>query len=300
MSRIGVIGYAQPANVELADAWQAAGLDAALLAPRDALAELVVGDVAIGRLDVLPTLDGVEEGLEALDELEARNVIVLNRSATLLAAHDKLLSDACLARAGIRRPPVVHVDSAEEARRLPLPLVVKPRFGSWGRDVFRCRNLDELEACLAVIADRQWFRKDGALVQELVPSAGFDLRVLVAGDEVVGAAKRVARAGEWRTNVSLGGTLQPARLPAEARELAVAAAAALDADLIGIDLLPVSDGYTVIEMNGAVEFDGRYSLAGSNVYEAIADVLALPRPELVAQERTSSTGRRGVGDTFSV
>ncbi len=276
MSRIGVIGYAQPANVELVAAWQAAGLDAALVAPRDALSELSVGDVAIGRLDVLTTLDGVEPGLETLDELEARGVVVFNRSAALLAAHDKLLSDACLAGAGVRRPPAAHVGTVEELRRLPLPLVVKPRFGSWGRDVFRCRNLDELEACIDEIDGRNWFRKDGAVVQELVPSAGFDLRVIVAAGVVVGAAERVARPGEWRTNVSLGGTLRPApHLTAEARALAVAAAAALDADLIGVDLLPLSDGYTVIEMNGAVEFDDRYSLAGSSIYDEIVDALDL-------------------------
>jgi len=300
MSLVGVIGYPQPANVELVAAWQAEGIDAALVAPRDALSELAAGDVAIGRLDVLPTLDGVEAGLETLGDLETRGVIVFNRPAALLAAHDKLLTDACLAEAGVRRPPITHVSTAAELRGQPLPLVVKPRFGSWGRDVFRCRNLDELEACLAVIAQRGWFRKDGALVQELVPSAGFDLRVIVAAGLVVGAMERVARAGEWRTNISLGGTLRPTRLSAEAQTLSVAAAGALDADLIGVDLLPLADGYTVIEMNGAVEFDGRYSLPGADIYTAIADALELVRTEPVARETPSSIARRSVGDTFSV
>jgi [lysine-biosynthesis-protein LysW]--L-2-aminoadipate ligase len=277
MSRIGVIGYAQEANAELVAAWQAEGLDASLLAPSEAPSELTVGDVAIGRLDVLPTLDGVEPGLETLADLETRGVLVLNRPAALLAAHDKLLSDACLASVGIPIPSSGQVRTADELRRQPLPLVVKPRFGSWGRDVFRCRNLDELDACIAEISERKWFRKHGAVVQELLPSPGFDLRVLVAGGTVVGAAERVARPGEWRTNVSLGGTLRPARLPAEARSLAIAAAVALEADLIGVDLFPVNDGFVVIEMNGAVEFDGRYSLNGSSVYEAIADALDLVR-----------------------
>ena len=35
-------------------------------------------------------------------------------------------------------------------------------------------------------------------------------------------------------------------------------------------------------MNGAVEFDGRYSLAGTDIYAAIADALALVRAEPVA------------------
>ena len=86
--------------------------------------------------------------------------------------------------------------------------------------------------------------------------------------------------------------MRPAHLSARPLALAVAAAAALDADLIGVDLLPVPDGYTVIEMNGAVEFDGRYSLAGEDIYAAIADALALVKPSRSLSERRSCD-RRG-------
>lgn len=81
-----------------------------------------------------------------------------------------------------------------------------------------------LGVCLETIKDRAWSRRHGAIVQELVPSAGRDLRVIVAGGRVVGAAERVAAVGEWRTNVSLGGTLEPARLSEDAAELAATAA----------------------------------------------------------------------------
>jgi RimK family alpha-L-glutamate ligase len=246
--------------------------------PDEAVRRLVAGDVAVGRLDVLPGLDGIDGGLRSLGELEARGVRVLNPASALIAAHDKLVTARLLQGAGLPHPRTWCVTDGSRRPVLVGPTVVKPRFGSWGRDVFRCRSLDELEACIDEIGGRNWFRKDGAVVQELVPSAGFDLRVIVAAGVVVGAAERVARPGEWRTNVSLGGTLRAAvHLTAEARALAVAAAAALDADLIGVDLLPLSDGYTVIEMNGAVEFDGRYSLPGSNVYDEIVDALHLVR-----------------------
>ena len=100
------------------------------------------GAVALGRLDVVDGLDGVEDGLWALGSLAARGVVVLNRAGALLAAHDKLLTAKVLQRAGLPHPrtrilhPGGHVPDWEG------PVVVKPRFGSWGRDVELCERRD--------------------------------------------------------------------------------------------------------------------------------------------------------------
>ena len=63
------------------------------------------------------------------------------------------------------------------------------------------------------------------------------------------------------TNVALGATRTPVRRPPDdARELALRAASAVNGDLVGADLLPTPDGsWTVIEVNGAVEFDETYA-----------------------------------------
>src|SRR5438046_2903645 len=60
----------------------------ALLTPAQAVARLRPGDVALGRLDVSPSLDGIEPGLWALDVLERRGVTVLNGRDALASAHD--------------------------------------------------------------------------------------------------------------------------------------------------------------------------------------------------------------------
>ncbi|HXZ58297.1 MAG TPA: RimK family alpha-L-glutamate ligase [Gaiellaceae bacterium] len=284
MSAIAVVGYAHQTNFELVEAWRALGIDARLIPPADALSELAAGDLALGRLDVLPTLDGVEPGLQVLEWLELNGVTVLNSARTLLAAHDKLLTDAHLTAAGVAHPPAMLAESADDVRLLPFPYVVKPRFGSWGRDVYRCRTTAEREACLAVLGTRSWFRADGAIVQELLPSQGYDLRVIVAGGTVVGAAERVARAGEWRTNISLGGSLRKAWPSPEDFRLAIAAAAAVGGDVLGVDLFQTLHGRTVLEVNGAVEFDRRYSLPDSDVYAAVAEALQVGPGPLAAVE----------------
>ena len=66
--------------------------------------------------------------------------------------------------------------------------------------------------------------------------------------------------------------LDPQQPPVRSR---IAAAAAINADLVGIDLLPTGNGYTVIELNGAVDFDASYALPGSDIFRDAADALGL-------------------------
>jgi RimK family alpha-L-glutamate ligase len=276
--RVAIVGWEQQTNRELADELRERRVRADLLSPSQALVVLEEGDLAIGRLDVLPTLDGVEPGLDSLTELEARGVFVLNRAQALLAAHDKLRTAEHLQQAGLPRPWTIHIRSAGELFVPPLPAVVKPRFGSWGACVFRCETEEELDALLVDLQDTPWFARDGALLQEFIPNDGYDLRVIVAAGHVVGAAGRVAKPGEWRTNVSLGGTRRRVTPTPEASSLAVRAAQAIGADFVGVDLIPSAGGFVVLELNGAVEFDHAYDLPGSDVYCALIEALALPRP----------------------
>ena len=93
----------------------------AVVSPAQAITRLRPGDIALGRLDVLPTLDGVEPGLWALERLAASGVTVLNGRRTLVAAHDKLTTASVLYDAGIAHPRTVHVASWPMVRRSPGP-----------------------------------------------------------------------------------------------------------------------------------------------------------------------------------
>jgi [lysine-biosynthesis-protein LysW]--L-2-aminoadipate ligase len=251
------------------------GVEAALATPAVVCSQARPQDVALGRLDVLPSLDGMDEGLWQLARLERAGTRVLNRPFALLAAHDKLATALRLGRFGVPHPRTAHVDGTDALPDLEPPLVIKPRFGSWGQDVVLCPTRRAVERSLRRLHSRRWFRRHGALVQELVPSQGCDLRVVVAAGKVVGAVERRASRGEWRTNVALGGCRTPVEPDPDAQLVALAAAAAVGADLVGVDLLPgPSGGYVVLEVNGAVDFTPDYSLGGRNVFEDTAAALA--------------------------
>jgi tetrahydromethanopterin:alpha-L-glutamate ligase len=250
------------------------GAEVVLVRPPDALAQLRPGDVALGRLDVADALDGVESGLSELQRLEELGVRLLNRPSTLLASHDKLLTARVLNGAGLPHPRTAFVQPAGRMPRMRLPLVVKPRFGSWGQDVALCTSRRALEEQLCALAFRPWFLTRGALAQELVPPQGYDLRLVVAGGRVVGAVRRVARAGEWRTNVSLGARREPVEPPPDAAELAIAAAAAVEGALVGVDLLPLPvGGWTVLELNAAVDFTEAYAPRRDVFADALASAV---------------------------
>jgi RimK family alpha-L-glutamate ligase len=282
--KLAVVAHRRSAtNNALVAAAHVCGIEAEVLEPQRALAVLEPGDVALARLDVRDELDGIESGTGELERLAAEGVDVLNPPRALAAAHDKLLTARVLRRAGLPHPITTHLAPAHPATAPELPVVLKPRFGSWGRDVVLCGTAEELEAALLHAQSACWFQAHGVIAQELIEPRGWDLRVVVAGGRVVGSARRRAQPGEWRTNAALGAAVEPAEAPPLARMLALEAVSAVGADLAGVDLLPTRNGFVVIEVNGAVDFRPVYAPAG-NVYEdAMAALLgAVARRRLLA------------------
>jgi RimK family alpha-L-glutamate ligase len=253
-------------NEQLARALEEHGAQAFVGSPEVAAAQARPGDLVIGRLDVRPTLDGVQPGLGRLLQIREQGIRVVNGADVLVATHDKHTTARLLDVASIPQPQWSHVTDVEASPGFAPPYVVKPRFGSWGRDVFRCETHAELRSCLRYLLRRSWFGRHGALVQELIPPRGFDLRLIVSAGVVVGAVERVAAPGEWRTNIALGGSRRPSTPALEACELAAEAAAAVGGELVGVDLIPDTDGWRVIEINGAVDFTDEYALDDRDVF----------------------------------
>jgi [lysine-biosynthesis-protein LysW]---L-2-aminoadipate ligase len=269
--KFAVIAHRRSAtNDALVAAAAGLGLQAEILDPRRALTLLEPGDLALARLDVREKLDGIERGTGELERLAVGGVDVRNPPAALVVAHDKLLTARTLRHAGLPHPHTTLISPAVPVVAPELPLVLKPRFGSWGRDVELCSTPDELEAALVRLQSKPWFREHGALAQELVEPRGWDLRIVVAGGRVVGAACRIATKGEWRTNAALGAQVEPVQPPPLARALALSAARAARTDLVGIDLLPTRNGFVVLELNGAVDFRPVYAPLRDVFSDAVA------------------------------
>src|SRR5256714_15266978 len=71
-----------PTNLALASC-VVPGVESLLLTPAQAVTRLEPGDIALGRLDVLHSLDGVEPGTWAFDALAGSGCRLLNRPGSV-------------------------------------------------------------------------------------------------------------------------------------------------------------------------------------------------------------------------
>jgi RimK family alpha-L-glutamate ligase len=286
MPSLLLVGGVTPTNVALVGAFHHLGVDAQLVAPAEIRSQRRTHAIHLGRIDVLSSLQGVEDGLEELRTLELEGECVLNRAASLVLCHDKLATARALRRAGLPHPRTTHVDAAGVAERIEPPVVVKPRFGSWGRSIHLCATEQELEQKIDELGNQTWFQTRGAIIQELEPTAGQDIRLIVANGRVVGAIRRIARAGDWATS-SLGGTRRPVHPSNEILSTAVRAAAAVEADLVGVDVAATHNRSTVIDVNGCADFTSEYG-SGADVFADAASALLE-----AASSRSSTHGHPG-------
>ena len=234
----------------------------AVLTPAQALAKLRHGDVALGRLDILPTLDGIEPGLSALDRLDALGVTVLNGHRTLVAAHDKLATANAMFAAGVPHPRTVHVAPWLDLPELVAPLVAEAslRLVGRGRDPLRHGGRDRrrppARADAPVVCNDRRRRAEARLAARLRPA---DRRRRGQRRRRRQARRCGRRVADERRARRTARTDTPDR--EQACAIAVAAAEAIGGDLVGVDLLPADAGtWVVLEVNGAVDFNSTYTL----------------------------------------
>ena len=144
------------------------------------------------------------------------------------------------------------------------PFVAKiPRGSSKGRGVFLIRSDGDLQGYLK--------GSSTAYVQEYLP-IDRDLRVVLLGRRVVHAYWRIARPGEFRSNVSLGGRISFDHIPAEALRFAEEVARLCRFDEVGLDVCICENGFLVLEANMVYGLKG-FEAAGLNIYELLAQRL---------------------------
>lgn len=123
-----------------------------------------------------------------------------------------------------------------------LPFIAKiPRGSAMGRGVYLIQKRADLDA---------YARKNPtpAYIQEHLP-IDRDIRAVIVGREVILAYWRLAPAGEFRSNVAVGGRVSFDPVPQAALDLALRCAKVCGWDDVGIDICRHNDRYLILEAN---------------------------------------------------
>ncbi len=216
------------------------------------------------------SLEQVIFRVDALHRLARLGVAVVNSPRCIERTVDKYFTSALLEDAGLPTPRTrvcERLDDALEAfEALGGDVVIKPLFGSEGRGIVRVTDPDlAYRTCRALEVTRSVF-----YLQEFVPHGGRDLRAFVVGGRLVAAMTR--RAAGWKTNVSQGARTEAAVLSGALERLSLQAAALVEADYAGVDLLHAEDGRAlVIEVNGIPGWRGLQQTTEVDVAAVIAE-----------------------------
>lgn len=158
---------------------------------------------------------------------------VFNRSEVNRMANHKLRTFEFAALLGIEAVPTRSVQKLEDITAYPV--VLKTVDGHGGNEVVRCETPDDAEAFL------KEFQNHELIMQPFIESGSTDVRVFLLGHEVLGAVKRIGN-DSFKSNYTLGGTVEKYELANWQVKEVMTIAKALKSDYIGIDFLLLTDG----------------------------------------------------------
>ena len=124
------------------------------------------------------------------------------------------------------------------------PFVMKLIAGFAGKGVVLVNNEAQMDSVLDTVHLFQEFIS----TQSFIKSKGVDVRCYVFGNYVLGV-KRIGKKGEWRSNLSRGGTAKLINLSPEMVEMAKSSAKKLGMDICAVDLMKRKKHWGVIEVN---------------------------------------------------
>ena len=103
-----------------------------------------------------------------------------------------------------------------------------------------------------------WAMGQDIVLQEYVrESKGRDIRVIVVGGRVVASMRRVAKPGEFRSNLHRGGKRRPGRRCRKRyRSVAIHATKAMGLEVAGVDMLEGKSGPKILEINSSPGLEG--------------------------------------------
>lgn len=214
-------------------------------------------------------------GAAVVRQFEMMKVPTVVGSQALVRSRDKLRSLQILARSGVGMPKTVFTNYSREVDKLiesvgGAPLIVKLLEGTQGVGVVLAPTRKAAESIIQAFHSM----KTRVIVQEFIEEAkGGDIRAFIVDGKVVGAMKRQAEEGEFRSNLHQGGQGTLSKLNWQEKETALTAARVMGLSVSGVDMLQSERGPLVLEVNSSPGLEGIEMATEKDIAGIVVDFL---------------------------
>lgn len=169
------------------------------------------------------------------------------------AASNKWETHQKLSIAGVKTPKTIFAANPKHIKFLidkvgGLPAIAKTIKGSLGLGVMILKDVEQTNSTMEAL----YKNNVDLLLQSFIDGNCKDIRAIVCGGEVIAAMERTGKKGEFRANVSRGGSGKKIELSKDNEDLCIRAAKAVNLEVCGVDL--ISDPYGnsfILEVNAA-------------------------------------------------
>jgi gamma-F420-2:alpha-L-glutamate ligase len=211
-------------------------------------------------------------------QIEKFGIPVINDADSISRVSDKLLTSQLLVKENLPIPKTILVNGDVDIelieKEVGFPCVVKATSGSKGKTVHLCQTKKDFVSLMSLLSSISL--KKTMIIQEFVDAQpGTDLRVWVIGGKTVVAMKRTGADGDFRANISQGGTAELFEITDEVDYLARETARVLGLQIAGVDLLFDREGYKICEANSSPGFEGMDQYCGQDIAQRIVDFIKL-------------------------
>ncbi len=144
----------------------------------------------------------------------------------------------------------------------PYPIIIKLVSGTQGMGVILAENKSNAESILEAF----YATREKVIMQKFIREAkGADIRAFVVDGEIVGAMKRQAKPGDFRSNLHRGGTSELITLTSQEEETALKSVEILGLKIAGVDMLKTNSGPVVLEVNASPGLEGIEGTTGVDI-----------------------------------
>lgn len=230
---------------------------------------------AVSKFDlVIPRIGAsiTNYGLAVVRQFDLMGTPVLNSAVSIARSRDKLRALQLLNRKHIDVPTTIcarspaGVDSALAI--VGCPAIVKLQQGTQGIGTMIAETPQAVHSLLETL----WAMGQDIVLQEYVrESKGRDIRVIVVGGRVVASMRRVAKPGEFRSNLHRGGKGNHVKLLPAYRNAAIRAAKVMGLEVAGVDMLESKKKPKILEINSSPGLEGVERASGVDVAGAIIE-----------------------------